>query len=45
MCVWQNVAKRITTYKTAIEEEEEEEDDGVEAVDEELFHQKVRRSA
>ncbi|TNN39556.1 Lamin-B1 [Liparis tanakae] len=36
----ENVAKRITTYKTAIEEEEEEEDDGVEAVDEELFHQK-----
>ncbi|XP_075935952.1 lamin-B1 isoform X1 [Anarhichas minor] len=37
----EEVAKRTTTYKTTIEEEEEEEDDddGVEATDEELFHQ------
>ncbi|XP_034403181.1 lamin-B1 [Cyclopterus lumpus] len=36
----EDVAKRTTTYQTAIEEEDEEEDDnGVEATDEDLFRQ------
>ncbi|XP_019937851.2 lamin-B1 [Paralichthys olivaceus] len=38
----EEVAKRTTTYKTAIEEqeeEEEEEDNGVEAIEEDLFNQ------
>ncbi|XP_071322667.1 lamin-B1 [Trachinotus anak] len=37
----QEVAKRTTSYKTAIEEEqgEDEDDNGVEAIEEDLFHQ------
>ncbi|KAM8743553.1 lamin-B1 isoform 1-T3 [Acanthopagrus schlegelii] len=36
----QEVAKRTTTYKTAVEEEAEEDDDsGVEATEEDLYHQ------
>ncbi|XP_039979153.1 lamin-B1 [Xiphias gladius] len=38
----EEVAKRTTTYKTAVEEEqgeEEEDDNGVEAIEEDLFHQ------
>ncbi|XP_022600306.1 lamin-B1 [Seriola dumerili] len=37
----EEVAKRTTSYKTAIEEEqgEEEDDNGVEAIEEDLFHQ------
>uniref|UniRef100_A0A8D3E9L4 Lamin B1 n=1 Tax=Scophthalmus maximus TaxID=52904 RepID=A0A8D3E9L4_SCOMX len=44
----EEVAKRTTTYRTTggeeqgEEEEEEEEDNGVEAVEEDLFHQQVR---
>lgn len=46
MCVvWQAVAKRTTTYKTAIEEEFEEDDNGVEAIDDDLYLQQVRPSA
>lgn len=40
------MAKRTTTYKTAVEEEAEEEDDsGVEATEEDLYHQQVRLPA
>ncbi|XP_035524341.1 lamin-B1 [Morone saxatilis] len=36
----EEVAKRITTYKTAVEEQDEDDDDsGVEAIEEDLFHQ------
>ncbi|XP_051268265.1 lamin-B1 [Dicentrarchus labrax] len=36
----EEVAKRITTYKTAVEERDEDDDDsGVEAIEEDLFHQ------
>uniref|UniRef100_A0A3B4YTN5 Lamin B1 n=1 Tax=Stegastes partitus TaxID=144197 RepID=A0A3B4YTN5_9TELE len=40
----EEVAKRTTTYKTGVEEEQGEEDDdnGVEAIEEERFHQQVR---
>uniref|UniRef100_A0A3B4Y040 Lamin B1 n=1 Tax=Seriola lalandi dorsalis TaxID=1841481 RepID=A0A3B4Y040_SERLL len=40
----EEVAKRTTSYKTAIEEEqgEDEDDNGVEAIEEDLFHQQVR---
>uniref|UniRef100_A0A4W4G684 Lamin B1 n=1 Tax=Electrophorus electricus TaxID=8005 RepID=A0A4W4G684_ELEEL len=38
----QEVAVRSTVYKTATVEEEEEYDEGVEVVEEELFHQQVR---
>lgn len=38
----EEVAKRTTTYKTAMEEEDEDDDDnGVEATDEDLFHQQA----
>lgn len=43
MCVCvQEVAKRTTTYKTAEEQAEEEDDSGLEATEEDLFHQQVR---
>lgn len=46
VCVflWQEVAKRTTTYSTVIEEqgEEEEDDNGVEAIEED-FQQQVRQ--
>lgn len=43
MCVLQEVAKRTTTYKTVVEEQDEDDDDnGVEAIEEDLFHQQVR---
>uniref|UniRef100_A0A4W4G8Y1 Lamin B1 n=1 Tax=Electrophorus electricus TaxID=8005 RepID=A0A4W4G8Y1_ELEEL len=38
----EEVAVRSTVYKTATVEEEEEYDEGVEVVEEELFHQQVR---
>uniref|UniRef100_A0A8C4HN50 Lamin B1 n=1 Tax=Dicentrarchus labrax TaxID=13489 RepID=A0A8C4HN50_DICLA len=42
----EEVAKRITTYKTAVEERDEDDDDsGVEAIEEDLFHQQVRLPA
>ncbi|XP_042365338.1 LOW QUALITY PROTEIN: lamin-B1 [Plectropomus leopardus] len=35
----EEVAKRTTTYKTAVEEQGDEDDNGVEATEEDLFHQ------
>lgn len=35
----EEVAKRTTTYRTAEEEQDEEDNDGVEATEEDLFHQ------
>lgn len=45
VCVWQEVAKRTTTYSRAVEIEQGEDDDddnGVESIEEEVFHQQVR---
>ena len=35
------MARRSTSYSTAVEEQEEEDDNGVEAIEEDLFHQQV----
>ncbi|XP_041753417.1 lamin-B1 [Coregonus clupeaformis] len=35
----EEVARRSTSYKTAMEEEEDEDDEGVEVIEEDLFHQ------
>ncbi len=46
VCVWQEVAKRTTTYNTAVQEQlEEDDDDGVEDTEEDFFHQQVRLRA
>lgn len=41
----QEVAKRTTTYKAAVEEQGEEDDDRVDASEENLFHQQVSLAA
>lgn len=47
LSVWQEVAKRTTTYNTAVQEQEEEDDDddAVEDTEEDFFHQQVRLPA
>uniref|UniRef100_A0A673WLP7 Lamin B1 n=1 Tax=Salmo trutta TaxID=8032 RepID=A0A673WLP7_SALTR len=37
----EEVARRSTSYKTAMEEDEDEDDEGVEVIEEDLFHQQV----